>query len=137
MQVPPNSAEKGSLVPAPWRDLQGPSRTLAISATILLVACALGAIEAAVMLILGPARDIVLKPFVILGYIEACAILFSAIFIVLSIIGVIFYYPYLVVREKIFVFRARRAPQVTDQHTWFEPAYKAPGHYRDEDGAPD
>ena len=84
----------------PWRDLGGPSRSLAISATVLLIASALGGIEAAVLMVLGPARDIVIKPFVILGYLEACAICFSVIGIVLSIICLILYRPYLSSAKK-------------------------------------
>jgi len=115
----------------------GPSRTLAISATVLLVASGLGGVEAAITMILGPAREIVVKPFFILGYLEACAIFFSLLGIVASIICLIFYRPYLYVREKIFLYRARRAPQVSDAHTWFENAHLASLHNAEEDGAPD
>lgn len=115
----------------------GPSRTLAISATVLLVACGLGAVEAAVMLILGPAREIVIKPFVILGYLEACAIFFSVLGVVGSFISLVFYRPYLYIRERIFLYRARNAPRVSDEHTSFESVYRTPLHNPDEDGAPD
>ena len=117
----------------------GPSRTLAVSATVLLVASGLAGIEAAVMLILGPAlnsgaaSEFVLKPFVIAGYLEACGIFFSVIGIVVSIICLMFYNPFLYIREKI---RARHAPTDHDD-SWDGPAYDASGHYRDEDGAPD
>ena len=122
---------------APWKDLGGPSRTLAISATVLLVASALAGAEATVLMILGPARDIVIKPFVILGYLEGCGILFSVIGIVVSMVCLIFYRPYLEIREKIFLYRARRAAQVSDQFTYFETVPGAHGHNPDEDGAPD
>lgn len=116
----------------------GPSRTLANSATVLLVASGLGGIEATVLLILGPAlvsspiRDLIIKPFVILGYLEASAIFFSVIGIVLSIVALIFYRPYLLIRAKI---RARRAPP--EEEVWDGPVYIAPGQYHDEDGSPD
>lgn len=125
---------------ASWRNLKGPARTLATSATILLIASALGGIQAGVVLILGPAfgsgptRDILLKPFVLAGYLEACAMFFSLIFIVGSIICLIFYRPYLFLRAKI---RARRDPNAEDDQTWQGPVYLAPGHNRDEDGSPD
>jgi len=70
---------------------------------------------------------------VLLGYLEASAIFFSVIGIVVSIICLIFYHPFLLIRENI---RSRRAPQIDDQ-SWNGPVYVAPGHYRDEDGAPD
>jgi len=117
----------------------GPSRTLAISATVLLVASGLAGFEATVMLILGPAlndsaaHEFVLKPFVIAGYLEGSGIFFSLIGIVVSIICLMFYNPYLYIRGKI---RARRA-SVDDDNSWGGPVYVAPGHYRDEDGAPD
>jgi len=53
--------------------------------------------------------------------------------IVVSIICLMFYNPYLYIRGKI---RARRA-SVDDDNSWGGPVYVAPGHYRDEDGAPD
>ncbi|HEY1579526.1 MAG TPA: hypothetical protein VGF82_20860 [Terracidiphilus sp.] len=121
----------------PWRNLDGPARYLAASGTVLLVASALGAVEAAVVMILGPASDIVVKPFVIAGYLEACAGFFSVMGIAVSFICLVFYRPYLLVREKILIYRAHHAGQVSDEHTWFEPAYQAPGHFRDEDGSPD
>lgn len=128
---------------APWRHLAGPARPLAACATILLVASALGAVEAAVLMILGPAllsetfSDYLIKPFVILGYLEACAVFFSVIGIVVSFICLIFYRPYLFIREKIFLYRARHAAQVSDEHTWFESAKGIHMPNPDEDGAPD
>jgi hypothetical protein len=124
-------------VQAPWKDLGGPSRSLAISAIVLLVASGLAGIEAAVMLILGPARDIVIKPFVIAGYLEGCAIFFSLLGIGLSMICLVLYRPYLLIREKMFLYRARNAAQVSDQHTYFETVPRMAGHDPDEDGAPD
>jgi hypothetical protein len=124
-------------VQAPWRDLGGPSRPLAVSATVLLVASGLAGIEAAVMLILGPARDIVIRPFVIAGYLEGCAIFFSLLGIGVSIICLILYRPYLFIREKIFFYRARNAAQVSDQHTYFETVPGGAAHDPDEYGAPD
>lgn len=122
---------------APWRHLIGPARALAISATILLIASALGGIEAAVMMILGPARDIVIKPFVLAGYVEACAMFFSLLGVVISIICLMFYRPYLYFREKMFFYRARRAAPVSDEHTWFEPIQHPHGRDPEEDGSPD
>ncbi|WP_109484720.1 hypothetical protein [Occallatibacter savannae] len=120
-----------------WRDLSGPSRSLAISATVLLYASGFGGVEAVVVMILGPARDIVIKPFVILGFLEACAILFSSIGIVVSIICLMFYHPYLLIKQKIFFHRARNAAQVSDQFTHFETVPRTPMYHADEDGAPD
>ena len=124
---------------APWRNLKGPTRSLAISATILLVASALGGIEAGIMILLGPARDVLIKPFILLGYLEACAMFFSFIGIVISVVCVIFYQPYLYILEKIFLYRARHTAQVSDEHVSFEdvrPAH-SPVHNPEEDGAPD
>ena len=122
---------------APWRDLGGPSRSLAASATALLVASALGGFEAVVLMILGPARDMVIKPFVILGYLEACAIVFSVIGIVVSIICLMLYRPYLFISEKMYMYRARKAGQVSDQFTYFETVPRTHMHDPDEDGRPD
>ena len=122
---------------APWRDLEGPSRSLAKSATILLVASGLGGVEAVVLMILGPARDIVIKPFVIAGYLEACAIVFSLIGIVVSLMCLMFYRPYQLISEKIFFHRARHAVQVSDQFTYFETVPRGQMQDADEDGAPD
>ena len=122
---------------APWRDLGGPSRSLAMSATILLVASGLGGFEAVVLMILGPARDIVFKPFVIAGYLEACAIVFSLIGIAVSIICLMLYRPYQLMSEKIFFYRARKAAPVSDQFTYFETVPRGHMHDADEDGAPD
>jgi hypothetical protein len=124
-------------VQAPWKDLGGPSRSLAISATVLLVASGLAGVEAAVMLILGPARDIVIRPFIIAGYLEGCAIFFSVLGIGLSMICLILYRPYLLIREKIFFYRARKAAQVSDRHTYFETVPQMAAHDPDEDGTPD
>ena len=124
-----------------WSNLRGPSRLLAVCATILLIASTLLGMEAGIMLILGPARDIVLKPFILAGYVEACAILFSLLGIVAGIIGLIFYRPFAFIREKVFLFRARHAAQVSDEHTWFEDAHSVsatiPAYNPDEDGSPD
>lgn len=125
---------------APWRNLRGPARSLAISATILLVASALGGVEAGIMIVLGPARDALIKPFILLGYLEACAMFFSLIAIVISIVCLIFYQPYLYIREKIFLYRARHAAQVSDEHIAFEevrPVSTTRIHNPEEDGAPD
>jgi len=104
---------------------------------VLLVASALGGFEAVVLMILGPARDIVIKPFVILGYLEACAIGFSVIGIAVSILCLMLYRPYQFISEKIFLYRARKASQVSDQFTYFETVPRAHGHDPNEDGAPD
>ena len=111
---------------------------LAICATIWLVASGLLGVEAGTMIILGDARNLVVKPFILLGYLEVCAIFFSIVGIVSSIVGLIFYRPWLFLSEKIYLYRARRAAQVSDEHTDFEDA--APGehiHNPEEDGAPD
>ncbi len=121
----------------PWRNLRGPARLLALCATILLVASALLAVEAGIMIILGPARNIVVKPFVLLGYLEICAAFFSLVGIVCAIVGFIFYRPYLHFSEKYMIYRARHTAEVSDAHTYFEDV--EPVHVRnpEEDGAPD
>ncbi len=73
---------------------------LAISATILLIASGLLGIEAGIMIVLGDARTLVIKPFILLGYLEVCAIFFSIIFIAAGIVGIIFYRPYLLISRK-------------------------------------
>ena len=110
---------------------------LAISATVLLISSGLLGVEAGIMIVLGDARGLVVKPFVLLGYLEVCGIFFSIIFIVAGIVGLIFYRPYLILCEKIFVYRARRAAQVSDKQTHFEdvPSVHLPNP--EEDGAPD
>jgi hypothetical protein len=113
---------------------------LARSATTLLVASTLLGIEAAVLLILGsaPARDLVVRPFILLAYLEVCAMFFSAIFIVAGIVGLIFYRPYLFICEKMFLRRARRAGELGEQYTFYD---NIPSPIRtqnpEEDGAPD
>ncbi len=111
---------------------------LGTCATILLVASTLLGVEAATMIILGPARNIVVRPFLLLGYLEVCAIFFSIIGIVCSIVGLIFYRPYLYFCEKILMFRARRAGEVSDKYTFYEniPSPVRARH-QDEDGSPD
>lgn len=132
------SAREVRAVQAPWRNLQGPARFLAICGTVLLVASAMLGIEAAIMLILGQARSIVVKPFILLGYLEACAILFSSLGIVCGIVGLIFYRPYLYFHQKMLEIRARRAGEVSDKYTVFEDVNPAaPVHNPEEDGAPD
>ena len=121
----------------PWRNLRGPARLLALCATILLVASGLIGVEAGIMIILGPARSIVVKPFVLLGYLEVCAALFSIVGIVCSIVGFIFYRPYLHFSEKIMLYRARHTKEVSDAHTSFEDVEPVPIHNPEEDGAPD
>ena len=122
---------------SPWRNLRGPARLLALCATVLLVASGLLAIEAGTMLILGPARNIVIKPFVLLGYLEVCAVFFSLVGIISAIVGFIFYRPYLYLSEKLMIRRARRTAEVSDEHTYFEDVEPVPTQNPEEDGAPD
>jgi len=91
------------------------------------------------MIILGPARGLVLKPFILAGYLEACAMLISFLGIVAAIIGLIFYRPYHYISEKIYMYRARHAAQVSDEHTYFEDVRTFHAHTCDsnEDGTPD
>ena len=103
-----------------YATLRGPTRLLAVCATILLIASAALGVEAAIMIVLGPARGIVVKPFLLLGYLEACAMVFSTLGILAAIIGLIFYRPYRYISNQIYLYRARRAPQVSDRHTYFE-----------------
>lgn len=121
----------------PWRNLRGPARLLALCATILLVASGLLGVEAGIMIILGPARDIVVKPFVLLGYLEVCAAFFSLVGILCAIVGFIFYRPYLYFSEKIMIYRAHHTAEVSDTHTFFEDADPVQTHNPEEDGAPD
>jgi hypothetical protein len=135
---PLGTLQEGIAVQSPWINLRGPARMLAISATVLLVSSGLLSIEAGAMIILGDARSLVVKPFILLGYLEFCGIFFSCIFIVAGIVGLIFYRPYLFVAEKIFQYRARRAEEISDKYTYFEDV-PSPRHIHnpDEDGAPD
>lgn len=121
----------------PWRNLRGPARLLALCATILLVASALLAVEAGTMIILGPARSIVVKPFILLGYLEVCTAFFSLVGIVCAIVGFIFYRPYLYLSEKVMLYRARRTAEVSDAYTSFEDIEPVHTHNPEEDGAPD
>jgi hypothetical protein len=108
-------------------------------ATILLVASALLGAEAGIMIILGPDRNIVVRPFLLLGYLEVCAIFFSIIGIVCSIVGLIFYRPYLYLCEKLLKIRARRAGEDNSQYTFYQniPSPVRARHQDDEDGSPD
>jgi hypothetical protein len=124
-------------VPSPWSNLRGPAKLVANSAFILLVASGFLGVEAGVMIVLGEARNFVIKPFVLLGYLEICAMLFSSIGIVFGIVGLIFYRPYLHISEKIYMQRARRMPQVSDRHSYFETAPVLHTANPEEDGAPD
>jgi hypothetical protein len=125
-------------VEAPWKNLRGPARTLAISATVLLVASGLLGVEAGTMILLGEARGMVIKPFILLGYLEVCAIFFSIIFIAAGIVALIFYRPYLFIAEKILVYRERRAAQTSNNYTSFEGMGRHAYVYNpEEDGAPD
>ena len=121
-----------------YANLRGPSRLLAVCATILLIASASLGVEAGIMIVLGPARGLVFKPFLLLGYLEGCAMFFSLLGIAASIIGIVFYRPYLIISEKIYMYRARRAGPLNDQFT-YEDVPPLPPHTRnhDEDGSPD
>jgi hypothetical protein len=124
-------------VSSPWSNLRGPAKLLANSATILLVASGFLGVEAGIMIVLGEARNIILKPFVLLGYLEICAMLFSSVGILCGIVGLIFYRPYIYLSEKIYMYRARHTAQVTDQHTHFEDVARVHIPNPEEDGAPD
>jgi hypothetical protein len=122
-----------------YGNLRGPSRLLAVCATVLLIASALLGAEAAIMIILGPARDIVLRPFLLLGYLEACAMFFSILGVVASIIGIIFYRPYRYISDMIYRYRINRAAQA-NQPARLEQLRPAPAAYSynpEEDGTPD
>lgn len=122
---------------SPWRNLKGPTKLLANCATVLLIASAALGIEAGIMIILGQARSIVVKPFILLGYLEVCAMFFSSLGIIAAIIGLVFDRPYRYLSMKYFVYRAKRAGQVSDRHTYFEDVQTVPMHHPEEDGAPD
>ena len=92
------------------------------------------------MIILGPARSILIKPFILLGYLEACAMFFSLLGIVAAIIGLIFYRPYRYISDRIYIQRARHAAQARDARMSFEAVPPDPAAYThnpEEDGAPD
>ena len=124
-------------MPSPWSNLRGPAKLLANSATILLVASGFLGVEAGIMIVLGEARNIVVKPFVLLGYLEICAMFFSSVGIICGIVGLIFYRPYIYISEKIYMYRARHTKQVSDQHTHFEDVARVHVPNPEEDGAPD
>jgi hypothetical protein len=125
-------------LPSLGNNLKGPAKLLASCAKTLLVASTLLAIEAGILIVLGEARDIVIKPFILLGYVEICAMFFSSVGIICGIVALALYHPYLYLSNKILYFRARRAPEVSDRYTYFE---NIPSPLRasnwDEDGAPD
>jgi hypothetical protein len=73
----------------------------------------------------------------LLGYVEACAILFSLIFVIAAIIGLIFYRPYHYIREKLQMRRARLGGQDTPRYSYLETASLAPVRRFEEDGSPD
>ena len=127
---------KGNAVQSPWRNLHGPARLLANCATILLVASGLLGLEAGIMIVLGDARDVVVKPFILLGYLEICAMFFSTLGIICAIVGLAFYRPYGFISEQILTFRARRVPQVSQRFT-FENIPSAYAPNPEEDGLPD
>ena len=122
---------------APWKNLQGPPRLVAKCATVLLIASGALGVEAGIMIVLGPARDIVLKPFLILGYVEVCSIFFSVVALAGGLLGIIFYAPYRYISDKMFLYRARRTQPVSDEHTYFEELAPMPVYNPEEDGAPD
>ena len=122
---------------APWKNLQGPPRLIGQCATVLLVASGMLGVEAGIMIILDQARDLVVKPFAILAYVEVCAIFFSTLGLFGGIIGALFYRPWLFLNDKIFFYRAQRARPVSDEHTYFDDFATLPFHNPDEDGAPD
>jgi hypothetical protein len=101
---------------------------VAISATVLLVASGMLGVEAGIVMILGPNSEMVRKPFVILGFLEGCAIFFSLLGIVAGIVGLIFYSPYRYISEKIFFYRARRAGEVSNEYIYFEDVHPAQTH---------
>ncbi|WP_348261184.1 hypothetical protein P8935_15415 [Telmatobacter sp. DSM 110680] len=124
-------------MPSPWSNLRGPAKLLANSATVLLVASGFLGVEAGIMIVLGEARNVVIKPFVLLGYLEICAMFFSSVGIICGIVGLIFYRPYIYISEKIYLYRARHTALVTDQHTHFEDVARVHVPNPEEDGAPD
>ena len=125
-------------MPSLGNNLKGPAKLLASCAKVLLVASTFLAIEAGTLIVLGEARDNVIKPFILLGYLEIYAMFFSGVGIICGIVGLVFYHPYLYLTNKILFFRARRAPEVSDRYTYFE-NIPSPLRTNDwhEDGAPD
>ncbi len=89
------------------------------------------------MLILGQARNVVVRPFILLGYLEVCAVFFSLVGIICALVGLIFYHPYVYISEKIMIYRAHHTPEVSDETTYFEEVPPAHTHNPEEDGAPD
>jgi hypothetical protein len=109
----------------PWMNLRGPARMVAMSSTVLLVASGMlgieaGLVDAGLLNALGLRSDMVLKPFVMLGYLEICAIFFSSLGIIAGILGMIFHRPFRYISDRIFLFRARRAGDVSNQYMYFE-----------------
>ena len=109
----------------PWMNLRRPARMVAMSATVLLVASGMlgveaGLVDAGLLNALGLRSDMVLKPFVMLGYLEICAIFFSSVGIIVGILGMIFHRPFRYISDRIFLFRARRAGGVSNQYMYFE-----------------
>ena len=119
-------------------NLKGPGRLLASCAKILLVASTLLAIEAVVMIFFSGLPDTIIKPLILLGYLEICAMFFSGIGIICGIVGLIFYHPYLYLSDKTALLLARRAPHGGYRYTYSE---NVPSPLRtnnsEEDGVPD
>jgi hypothetical protein len=112
----------------PWMNLRGPARIVAISATVLLIASGMLGVEAGLMIVLGPDGEIVRRPFVILIYLETCAIFFSVLGIVGGIICMIFYRPYRYISDKIYFFRARHTAEVSNEYLYFQDVHPAQAH---------
>lgn len=121
---------------SPGESLRGPARLLSNSAKVLLVASGLLAIEAATIIFLGETRDSVVKPFILLGYLEICAMFFSALGIVCATVGLVFYRPYQFICEQFLMLRGHRAQQASGYTFENVPS---PIHIPnpDEDGTPD
>ena len=80
-----------------------------------------------------PDRDVVFRPFILLGYVEICAMFFSAIGIVFGIVGLILYHPFLWISEKLL---RRPSGRVSNRYTYTD--VPSPVHSsHDEDGTPD
>lgn len=89
------------------------------------------------MILLGPARNIVIKPFILLGYLELCAMFFSLLGIVVAVLGWILAPLFRFLGMRFLIFRVKQAGEVSDEYTSFEDVETASPCDPDEDGTPD
>jgi hypothetical protein len=74
---------------APWTNLEGPAKALAISVTVLLVASGLCGMQIAIMKVAGQNAPVFTTVFMITGLIELGVMVLSAVVVVAALIVMI------------------------------------------------